>query len=448
MSEQTKSVIRLAAVVVGVLLLIVAAVRYFGSSGENSEVDDDDGSPFVIRSIPIGADVFINNELVGKTPHPYESFESGVLRIRLEHANLAPAETLLIVPEDGPTPVFPTFVFTIPVELASDPPGAQPIVNGRELRAFEIASYAVRATDTLNVEFELGPESSTQVRFSPLLGLVGEADTVRWKWRPASDQGPARLTGVFAQLVRVKSVPSGAAIYLDRNPTPIGYTDGRVAIPYGDHTLTLRMAPFDDFEVMISSSRDRSEPVSVILRRQVWLTAVDAQNPYYDLNAHVKSIRQGGQYIVSPDDRLYTPGGVHLDGRVSEVEVSCEGYADTTIILASSASEITVAMRPLPKHRAPEPERVESETAWVRFVVRQSRSQVLEGAEVFGVDKDNGNIVRYGPTDEEGILTTRVPLGDYDWWAAKSGYTAGKPNGERVKRSRKTKEITLKVKPM
>jgi hypothetical protein len=448
MSEQSKSVIRLAAAVAGVLLLIVASVRYFGSSTDIAQGEVDDGSPYVIRSIPAGANVYINNELVGTTPYPYESFESGVLRIRLENANLAPAETLLIIPDDGPVPVFPTFVFTIPVELTSDPPGAQPIVNGRELRAYEVASYSVRATDTLDVEFELGSEASTQVRFSPLLGLVGEADTVRWKWRPANEKEPARLTGVFAQLVRVKSTPSGAAIYLDKNPVPIGYTDGRVAIPYGDHTLTLRLLPFDDFEVMISSSHDRSEPVSVILRRQVWLTAVDAQNPYYDLNAHVRSIRQGERYIVSPDDRLYTPGGVHLDGRVSEVEVSCEGYADTTIILASSASEITVAMRALPKHRAPEPERVESEMAWVRFVVKQGRSQELAGAEVFGVDKDNGNIVRYGPTDEDGILTTRVPLGDYDWWAAKSGYIAGKPNGERIKRSRKTKEITLKVKPL
>ncbi len=451
MIEQTKSLIRVLALVAGVLLVIVAAVRYFGSSGQGSaeSVDNpDDGSPFVIRSIPPNANVFINNELVGTTPYPYESFESGILRIRLELGDLIPAETLLIVPEDGPVPIFPVFVFSIPVELTSDPPGAQPIINGRELRAFEIASYRVRATDTLDLEFELGAESSTRVRFSPLLGLLDDADTVRWKWRPADSSEPARLTGIFAQLVRVKSIPPGAAVYLDQNPNPIGHTDGRVAIPYGDHTLTLRLSPFDDFEVTISSSRDRSEPVSVILRRSVWFAAVDAQNPYFDLNAHVRSIRQGGAYVVAPDDRLYTPGSVYLDGRQSEVELSCEGYADTTITLGGSASEIIVAMRALPKHRPQPTDQTALETAWVRFVVKQGRSEVLAGAEVFGVDKDNGNIVRYGPTDEDGILTTRVPIGDYDWWAAKPGYVAGKPNGERIKRSRKTKEITLKVKPM
>lgn len=448
MNNQTKSVIRLGAIVAAIILFVVAAARYFGSSGTTADGGVEDGSPYVIRSIPSGASVFINNELVGTTPHPYKEFDPGVLRVRVEYGDLAPAETLLIVQASAQLPIFPTFVFSIPIELASDPPGAQPIVNGRELRAFEIASYSVRATDTLEVEFELGPESSEPVRFSPLLGLVDDADTVRWKWRPATADKPAQLTGVFAQLVRVKSIPSGAAVYLDKNPIPIGYTDGRVAIPYGDHRLTFRLAPFDDYEVEISSSRDRAAPVSVVLRRQLWVAAVDAQNPYYDLNARVTSILQSGRYIVAPDDRLSTPGSVYLDGVQAVMELSCEGYADTTVVVSGSVGDITVAMRALPKQRPADPEVAAEELAWVRFVVKEGRSELLAGAEVFGVDKDNGNIVRYGPTDGEGTLTVRVPLGDYDWWAAKTGYIAGKPNGERVKRSRKTKEITLKLKPM
>ncbi len=449
MGEQTKSIVRLTAVLAGTLLFIVAAERYFSSSRPSDAGGDaDDGSPYVIRSIPSHAAVYINNEHVGSTPYRYESFDPGILRVRLEHANLSPAETLLIVQDDGTIPVFPVFVFSIPVELSSQPPGAQPIVNGRSLRAFEIASYSIRATDTLEVVFELGGESSKPVRFNPVVGLVGQADTVRWRWHPASKDEPAQLTGVFAKMVLVKSIPPGAAIFLDDNPLPIGLTGGRVAVPYGNHVLILRLMPFDDYEVSISSSRDRSEPVSVIMRRSVWLAAVDAQNPYYALNAHVISILQGTEYVVNPDDRLFTPGSIYLDGRQSEIQVSCPGYIDTTVILASTASEKTIAMRALPKHRSQEPDEVELELAWVRFVVKNGRSEVLAGAEVFGVDKDNGRIVRYGPTDEDGILTTRVPLGDYDWWAAKTGFTAGKPNGERVKRSRKTKGITLKLKPM
>lgn len=450
MSEETKSLAKVAGILALVLALIIAAVRYFGGetgSGTDS-VQADDGSPYVIRSIPSPAKVFLNNEPAGSTPLKYESFESGILRIRLEFANLAPVETLLIVREDSPTPTFPPFVFSIPVELTSVPPGAQPVVNGLPLRPFEIASYRVPATDTLEVTFELGDESSESVLFNPIAGIVDEADTLRWRWEPATEDNPARLVGVFAAQLRVSSDPPGAQIFLDDDPIPIGTTNGRVNVPYGDHMLTLRLAPFDDYVLPVSASQDRSEPVSVVLNKAVWIAAVDAQNPFADLNAKVSWVKQGEQYLVNPDDRFETPRNLLVGGKPTYIQLSCEGFADTTILLGVFASEATVAMRRLPRKLREEPPVPDEEMGWVRFVVKESRSGRVAGAEVYGVDKDNGRIVRFGPTDEEGMLTTRVPIGDYDWWAAKSGYTAGKPNGERVKGGRKTKEITLKVKPM
>lgn len=451
MNEQTKSVIWFSVILGVMALLVLAAVRYFGPSESPdvaTEETVDDGSPYVIRSAPSRADVYVNNALVGKTPYRYESFDPGILRIRLEHSDLAPVETLLIVPEEGPVPVFPEFVFTVPVELSSEPPGAQPIVNGRPLRPYEIASYAAPATDTLEVKFELEGESSKAVRFNPLVGLVEKADSTQWQWHSAGKNAPAQLTGVFASRVRVTSIPPGADIYLDDNPLSIGRTDDRIAVPYGEHRLTLRMAPFDDVVVTIASDKDRSQAVSVVLSRAVWLAAVDAQNPYMNLNARVSWVRQGGTYVINPDDGISTPRNILLEGRDSEILFSLSGYADTVIILPALAGEMTVAMRPLPKEREPEVVAETGELAWVRFVVRQSRKKGIEGAEVFGIDKDDGQTVRYGPTDENGVLTTRVPVGDYNWWAAKTGFIAAKPNGERVKHGRKTKEITLKMKPM
>jgi hypothetical protein len=450
MSEETKSLAKVAGVLAVVLVLIVAAIRYFGgeSTGETEAAKEDDGSPYVIRSIPTHAKVFLNNELAGTTPLKYESFESGILRIRLEFGNLAPVETLLIVRENAPNPTFPPFIFSIPVELVSVPPGAQPVVNGRPLRPFEIASYRVPATDTLEVTFELGDESSEPVLFNPIAGIVDEVDTLRWHWEPASEADPARLVGVFAAQLRVSSDPPGAQIFLDNNPEPIGTTNGRVNVPYGDHMLTLRLAPFDDYTFPVSASQDRSEPVSVVLNKAVWIAAVDAQNPFADLNARVSWVKQGEQYLVNPDDDFETPRNLLVGGKPTYIQLSCEGFADTTILLDVFASEATVAMRRLPRKLKEEPLVPDEEMGWVRFVVKESRSGRVAGAEVYGVDKDNGRIVRFGPTDEEGMLTTRVPIGDYDWWAAKSGYTAGKPNGERVKGGRKTKEITLKIRPL
>lgn len=448
-SSQSHAVLRLAAIIGLVVLLAIAAARYFGQPGvPSAEIEEDSGSPYVIRSAPSRAAVFINNVEVGSTPFAYDEFDLGILRIRLEHSTLAPVETLLIVTEQDRRPVFPTFVFTVPVDLHSMPAGAQPVVNGRELRPYETASFAVRATDTIEVAFELGNEATKPVLFSPIFGILDNPDTTRWRWTPADGIEPARLTGVFVQGMRIASIPPGADIYLDEDPFPIGQTNGKFAIPYGVHTITLRKSPFEDFVATVTSGDGPPEPLVAELRRMVWLAAVDRDNPFADLNAHVSWVRQDQRYVINPDDRLVTPGGVTLDGQPSEARFSCEGYADTTLIIPATASEVVVHLRRLPRREERLVEAKVEEVAWVRFVVKQSRRVGVAGAEIFGMDKDTGRIVRFGPTDADGILTTRVPIGDYDWWATREGYVAGKPNGERIKPSRKTKEITLKVKPL
>ncbi|HWO56508.1 MAG TPA: PEGA domain-containing protein [bacterium] len=448
-SDQSRAVLRMSAIVGLVVLLAIAAARYFRAPGPvEVEGGEDSGSPYVIRSVPTRATVFVNNTEVGQTPYPYGEFDPGILRIRLEHSTLAPVETLLIISEDERRPVFPTFVFTVPVDLLSVPPGAQPVVDGHPLRPFERASFAVRATDTIEVAFELGNESTRPVLFNPIAGLLNDADSARWQWRPADGPEPARLTGIFAQGMRIASNPPGADIYLDEDPFPIGQTNGKFAIPYGVHTITLRLAPFEDYVAIISSGDGPPEPLVADLQRVVWLTAVDRDNPFTDLNAHIAWVKQDDRYVVNPDDRLVTPGGVTLAGFPSEVKFSCEGYADTTLIIPAAAGEVVAHLRKLPRREEQVAHARDEEMAWVRFVVKQSRRVGVAGAEIFGMDKDTGRIVRFGPTDADGILTTRVPIGDYDWWATREGYVAGKPNGERIKPSRKTKEITLKVKPL
>ncbi len=448
MNEQTQSIARYSGVLFLVILLLVAGIRYFGGDVGNpgDGASADDGSPNVIRSIPSGARIFFNNSPVGVSPMKYESIDAGILRIRLELGTFAPVETLLIVPDDGPVPTFPPFVFSIPVELSSVPPGAEPIVDGRLLRAYEVASLAVPATDTLEVAFELGDELTDPVLFNPVVGIVDDVDTIRWKWQPAQDGAPARLTGVFAATQRITSEPPGALVYLDDQPLPIGKTNGRVSIPYGEHTLTLRLEPFDDLTIQVSAGQDRSEPIFARMEKAVWISAVDARNPFSDLNAKVEWVKQAGQFIITPDDRIVTPTSILLGGSLCQVNLTCAGFADTVVTIPTMAGEATVAMRAIPRHLEAEKPKSDAEMAWVRFVVKEARSGGVMGAEVFGVDKDDGRIVRYGPTDESGELTTQVPVGDYDWWAAKTGYVAGKPNGERVKKGRKTKEITLKLK--
>jgi hypothetical protein len=432
-----------------VISLLVAAVNFFGFERKGISLSQDapgPDSPYVIRSFPSGAEVYVNNVYAGLTPLAYESFDPGVLRMRLEQAGLAPVETVLIVSADGPAPNFPPFVFRIPVDLASVPPGANVIVDGRALRAYEAASLTLPANDTVSVAFDLEGEATGAVHINPIEGIIEAPDTSRWAWHPFHSGEPAQLVGIFAATVRVTSDPAGADIYLDNGPAPIGQTDSRVIVPYGTHTLTLRLPPFNDQVFTVESGHTKLAPLAAVLEKSVWVTAVDAGNPYTDVNALVAWVKDGDTYVVNPDVRLATPSTVLLKGRPCEVRLTCPGFADTTVVLAASASELIVEMRPLPKPKLREEEKEEEGFAWVRFVVKAGRKDGLEGAEVFGIEKTDGRVVRYGPTGADGEFTTRVPVGDYDWWAAKEGFT-GRRNGERIKSGRKTKEITLKVKP-
>ena len=81
--------------------------------------------------------------------------------------------------------------------------------------------------------------------------------------------------------------------------------------------------------------------------------------------------------------------------------------------------------------------------AWVQFRVRDRHGPVAD-AEVIGVEKSTGDVVRYGTTGEAGQIITMVPPGDYDWRASKHGYE-GRPNGERIKPGRGLKKITLRL---
>ena len=79
----------------------------------------------------------------------------------------------------------------------------------------------------------------------------------------------------------------------------------------------------------------------------------------------------------------------------------------------------------------------------MRFQVRDEDGPVAD-AEVIGVEKSTGVVVRYGATGEAGQIITTVPPGDYDWRASKHGYE-GRSNGERIKPGRGLKKITLRL---
>jgi hypothetical protein len=183
----------------------------------------------------------------------------------------------------------------------------------------------------------------------------------------------------------------------------------------------------------------------------VQIRAADRTTPSVDLAASIEWIRQGTTYIKTPRDRIQTPYSIALGGVPHEIQIRHAGYRDTTVVLPPEASEVLVAMTPggSTYQGAREGEFEGGMTddsldlTWVQFVVRDDRGPV-SGAEVIGIEKSSGIVVRYGLTDESGEIFTRVPIGDYNWEASKEGYQ-GRPNGERISRRRDYKKITLRL---
>lgn len=403
----------------------------------------------ILRTVPSGAQVFLNGRLAGETPLPYEGFAPGPLRLRFEYPGLAAAETLIIVREQAPVPLFRRFVLGAEIRFSSTPPGARPIVNGRPLRDLERSAFTIPVTETVSVDFSLrGERAPGAARFNPLAGLIPPTDSTVWHWRPGDGQNPPELSVVFSRPVRIHSQPRGALIFLDRDSVPSGRTNTTIDLPYGDHTILLQKKPFLDYRFSLTVAGGTQDLYAPILRRTVQLGAVraPARRGSRDIGASIRWIRKNDVYVKSPEDRLMTPYSLQLEGEEHEVRFSLEGYADTSLILSGDASSLVAEMRALaPGERNPVPDRSDL-SAWVRFVVRQSRRGFVPGAEVIGVEKNTGNIVRYGLTDAAGELLTRVPLGDYEWRASKDNYRA-RINEERISSSRKTKRVTLRLTP-
>lgn len=407
--------------------------------------------PAEIVTIPPGADLTVNGVFAGQTPCVLDQPPPGPVTLQLALPGLLPIDTVIIVKEGEPVGPFPPFIFQCRVHFNSAPAGAKISVNGHELSDMELARFTVSVTDTVNVAMSLeGEQPLPEAAFNPLLGFVAPSDTTVWRWFPRSEESPGELTGVFRREIRIHSDPPGAMVYVDGDSAMSGYTDLALPLPYGDHTITLRREPYMDYRFALKVGQETPGVFSAVLKRTVHISAVDRDDPGTDIGATIDWIRQGTSYLKSPFDDVKTPYSIQLGGLPHEILLKHEDYWDTTVTLDARADRLEVEMRRMSdldrKERDERDDNNNESDAWVRFLVRNGDDPVAD-AEVIGVEKNTGVVVRYGVTGEAGQIITKVPPGDYDWRATKHGFE-GQMNGERIKPGAGLKKITLKlVKP-
>jgi len=441
-------------VAIGGLIAILALAAWYlldrsinRMAGAPSSVFNDS---LYLQTVPPGASVRINGDSVGITPWPYGRLEPGPLRLEFVYAGFAPIETVLVIRETDALSQMPDFVFTTSMTFSTLPAGGRPIVDGRPLRDREAVGYILAADDTITVEFEFRGQGSLggrpSARLNPVVGLLPPTDTVMWRWEPSREGAIAVLTGLFVRTVRLVSEPPGALIFLDGDLQPVGTTNSFIEFPYGEHTVHLQRPPFLDYQFSLDVGEQTPSVYAAVLRRTVRINAVNARRRSEEVTAAIAWIRVGDQYVRSPDDGLSTPYSLTLDGRPHDIYLTADGFADTTVLLDAESMQLTVAMREAERSTLRQTADESESESWVRFIVRDGRTPVA-GAEVIGIEKASGEIVRYGLTDPDGELTTQVPIGDYDWQASKYGFE-GKINGERISPSNRTKKITLSLRPL
>ncbi|GAB4319579.1 MAG: hypothetical protein Kow0074_09270 [Candidatus Zixiibacteriota bacterium] len=397
-------------------------------------------------TVPAGAEIAIGGKTVGETPYTLNNLSPGPLSIRLFYPGYRPVDTVLIVKDPGDVGPFEPFILEKRIRFSSIPGGATVLVNGRELSDREASDYWVSAVDTVLIEYRLQEQEPLAPAYlTPMAGLIEPTDTTIWTWIPDREPHGGELLGQFERLVRIRSVPSGALVYVDRDTVPIGETEVAFPAAYGRHRVRLERAPYLDYVFEITVGRDSPSLYTVALERTVHIRAADSDSPMNELAARVEWIRRGDQYLKTPVDEITTPYSLILDGQVHEARLVLEGFADTTVTIGPMQRAVEVFMRP----RRGEPVESEDETegsggrGWVRFVVKDGDAPVA-GAEVIGVEKSTGLTVRYGLTDADGEFVTYVPVGDYDWRAVKPGFE-GRNNGERIRPGRHVKTITLRL---
>ena len=189
--------------------------------------------------------------------------------------------------------------------FSSIPGGATVHVDGRELSDGEAADFWVLATDTILVEYDLPHEESMAPAFlSPVAGLIEPTDTTIWHWTADRELHGGELLAQFERMIRIRSLPGNALVYLDGDTVPVGTTELMLPMVYGRHRARLVREPCLDYVFDMAVGRDSPGLFTVALQRSVHIRATDVRDPSHEISARIDWIRRDKRYLKTPADEF------------------------------------------------------------------------------------------------------------------------------------------------
>lgn len=257
--------------------------------------------PLVIHTEPPGAEVFLNGELMGRTPLgpiPIRDDRArGLLRVELPGY-----ETLQAELEDDDKLLEYTLQRTAyEIQVVTDPPGAQAILNGEP-----------KGTCPLRLSV---PGSGAQ---ELILRLEGYEDWKAQLDRDAPFPAQVRLTPATF-LAAVTTDPKGAEVFLE------GKSVGRTPLPSlkisgsGSHEVRLKLAGFEDWTGLVT----KGSPLPRLIRMQPRLNKVQ-----------IRTEPQGAALMLNGKPAGTSPAALGIPVLGSHtIRVVLEGYEPQTLVV-------------------------------------------------------------------------------------------------------------------
>jgi serine/threonine protein kinase len=219
------------------------------------------GGKVTLTTVPAGAVLIIDGETQGgTTPLELKDLPEGKHTFVFRKAGLPDLIAPLTFPSDQKNQ---TFVFEVPVQVNSAPPGALVILNGEDKGATPLTvKWKLDQPLDLKLRLSAGGEISG-FRLDPLRETAEMADARLWRFAPNKTPSLSfGITGFFKKEIEFRSNPTGAQVFLNKDTAPAGNTaeNPRPLLDYGKHKVRFTLAGYQPKEITLEVG-GATEPV-------------------------------------------------------------------------------------------------------------------------------------------------------------------------------------------
>ncbi len=407
------------------LVLFMILNVMFGWTATGRAIYDRVWQPAIrIYTAPQGAKVYIDGkEIEGQTPISIPKIAPGLHKLTLTYPGYQPLSRTLQVPSKGQLKVdgeksrkgYEPYVFRFKsqFELMSNPPGATIYINNIKYNQKTPTVLEWEVGVPLKIDMtKPGFEELTGFSYNTLEDIAEIEDNRLWSFTKVDgDVKKYMLKGLFKRFVKISSVPTNTAFYLDGASSPTGRTGDieTIALSVGKHDLLFSKPGFNSKRVTVNVDETGPASIFAMLSRNVRIFAKEASGVTdNDIGAKIVRIyREGRSYVRN----VTTPCEISLPPVEHQIMFRKAGYKDAVAVVKPTQRVVVIRM---------EPEKVDIEV----LITDALSGLPLANATVYclGINGETDSEITFGVTNEEGLCSQTLIPGQYTFRVRKNRY--------------------------